>query len=70
MNCPMEGARCLDTNTIYEATVSAVGKVDETYVGLSKPDWKSRYNNHTDTFRHSRKRVRTRLAGYIWKLKD
>ena len=69
-NCPMDGARCLDKCTIYEATVSAVGKADETYVGLSKPEWKSRYNNHTDTFRHSRKRVRTRLAGYIWKLQD
>ena len=42
--------------------------MDQTYVGLSKPEWKSRYNNHTDTFRHSHKRVRTRLAGYIWKL--
>ena len=70
VNCPMEGARCLDTCSIYQATVSAVGKVNETYIGLAKPDWKGRYNNHTDTFRHSSKRVRTSLAGYIWKLKD
>ena len=70
VNCPMEGARCLDTCSIHEATVSAVGKVEETYIGLAKPDWKGRYNNHTDTFRHSSKRVRTSLAGYIWKLKD
>ena len=47
-----------------------MGNVDETYIGLAKPDWKGRYNNHTDTFRHSSKRVRTSLAGYIWKLKD
>ena len=69
-NCPLEGARCLDTCTIYQAEVSAVGKREETYIGLSKPDWKGRYNNHTDTFRHSRKRVRTSLAGYIWQLQD
>ena len=26
---------------IYESMVSAVGKVDQTYIGLSNPDWKS-----------------------------
>ena len=69
-NCPMEGARCLDTCTVYQATVSAVGKVEETYIGLSKPPFKSRYGNHKSTFKHSQKRMKTTLAGYIWKLQD
>ena len=37
---------------------------------MSAPSWKLRYNNHTDTFRHSSKRIRTKLAGHIWRLKD
>ena len=36
-NCPMEEARCLDTNTIYQAEVEAAGK-KETYIGLSMPE--------------------------------
>ena len=41
-NCPMEGARCLDTNTIYQAEVEADGKEKQTYIGLSKPERKAR----------------------------
>ena len=68
--CPMEGARCLDTCSVYQATVSAVGKVEETYIGLWKPPFKSRYGNHKSTFKHSHMRMKTTLAGYIWKLQD
>ena len=68
--CPVDGARCKDASVVYQADVTAVGKRKEGYVGMSGPSWKLRYNNHTDTFRHSNKRVRTRLAGYIWTLQD
>ena len=68
--CPVEGARCKDALVVYQADVTAVGKPKEGYVGMSAPSWKLRYNNHTDTFRHSNKRIRTKLAGYIWQLKD
>ena len=47
-----------------------MGKVEETYIGLWKPPFKSRYGNHKSTFRHSHKRMKTTLAGYIWKLQD
>ena len=68
--CPMEGARCKDTNLLYGATVSEPGKPDATYAGISAPSWKIRYGNHTHSFRHSCKRGNTSLAGYIWRLKD
>ena len=68
--CPVDGARCKDDHVIYQADVTAVGKAKEGYVGMSAPSWKLRYNNHTDTFRHTNKRIRTKLAGYVWKLKD
>ena len=68
--CPMEGARCKDTNLLYGATVSEQGKPDATYAGISAPSWKTRYANHTHSFRHTGKRGNTSLAGYIWRLKD
>ena len=47
-----------------------MGKVEETYIGLWKPPFKSRYGNHKSTFKHSHMRMKTTLAGYIWKLQD
>ena len=69
-SCPMEGARCKDTNTLYLATVHETSKPDAIYAGISAPSWKIRYGNHTHSFRHSGKRVNTSLAGYVWRLKD
>ena len=66
----MDGARCLDTNVIYQAEVTAVGKKKEGYVGMAAPPWKSRYGNHKTDFKYSSKRRHTRLAGYVWQLKD
>ena len=39
------------------------------YIGLSKPEWKTRYGNHKTNFKHSAQRVKTTL-GYVWELKD
>ena len=47
-----------------------MGKRKEGYVGMSAPSFKLRFNNHTDNFKYSSKRQRTRLAGYIHQLKD
>ena len=66
----MEGARCLDTNTIYQAEVEVVGKEKETYIGLSMPEWKARYANHKTNFKHSNQRTKTTLATHVWELND
>ena len=68
--CPVDGARCKDDNVIYQAGVTAVGKRREGYVGMCAPSFKSRLGNHKTDFKHSGKRKHTRLAGYVWSLKD
>ena len=50
--CSVNGDRCKDD----QADVMAAGKTKEGYVGMSD---QLRYNNHTDTFRHTNKRIRT-----------
>ena len=50
--------------------MTAEGKPKMKYVGVSGPSWKLRYGNHKASFTHSTKRKQTRLAGYIWSLKD
>ena len=68
-NCPV-GARCKDDKVIYQAYVTAPGRRREGYVGMSAPSWKLRYANHTSNFRNPGARVRTKLAGHVWELKD
>ena len=42
----------------------------ETYVGLTENEFKTRYRNHTSSFRHTKHRHSTELSKYIWTLKD
>ena len=68
--CPLEG-NCLTKGVIYQATVTRVdNNKEETYVGLTENNFKTRYNGHICSFRHSSKRNSTTLSNYIWKLKD
>ena len=68
--CIMEGRRCRESSAVYQATVSADDGSEETYVGISESQWKLRYNNHTQSFRHASKKTASMLSRYIWKLKD
>ena len=83
-DCPLDG-ECLATNIIYQAKVKALPPkraqlVDEvidprtnqvqTYLGRTKPTWKSRSYNHTASFDHRSKRIHSGLSEYIWDLKD
>ena len=69
-NCPMEGARCLDSNILYHAKVEEEGKPDAGYVGLTANTFKVRYGNHKTSFKYSAKRINSSLAGHVWRLKD
>ena len=68
--CPLNG-QCLTSGVIYQATVTEQdsGK-EETYTGITDNQFKTRFNNHNSTFRHSSKRNNTSLSNYIWTLKD
>ena len=83
-DCPL-GGECLAANIIYQAKVKALPpkrarleeEVDDprtkevqTYLGRSKPPWKSRSYNHTASFDHREKRKDSGLSQYAWDLKD
>ena len=48
--CPPEG-KCLQTSIVYKADVIR-NKESHIYYGTSDGEFKSRYNNHTNSFRH------------------
>ena len=67
-SCPLNGD-CLIQNVVYQGTVeSAMGK--ETYIGLTTNQFKTRFRNHTASFRNENKRNATELSKHIWSLKD
>ena len=68
--CPLDG-NCLQTATIYQTTVTRTdNNTSETYVGLTENDFKTRYRNHTASFRHAHSRASTELSKHIWTLTD
>lgn len=66
--CPMQG-ECRKAGIIYQATVETVTD-KQTYIGLTENDFKTRYNNHTASFRHEKNKNATELSKYIWALKN
>ena len=67
--CPLNG-NCLQSSLIYHATVTRKDNgTIETYIGLTENDFKTRYRNHTASFRHTKHRNSTELSKHIWTLK-
>ena len=53
--CPMNGSGdCRKENVIYKASITSEQST-KYYYGLSEPEFKTRYNNHTASFRHKHK---------------
>ena len=67
-SCPLDG-KCNVRNTIYQAEVTT-SQSKQTYIGLCDTSFKSRYRNHTCSFRNERYRNSTELSKYVWGLKD
>ena len=68
--CPMNGnGDCRKENVIYKASITS-DQTTKYYYGLSEPEFKTRYNNHTASFRHKHKEKETLLSRYIWQLKE
>ena len=68
--CPLT-ENCLESSVVYQATVTRNdNNTAETYIGLTENDFKTRYRNHTASFRHTRLRNSTELSKHIWTLKD
>ena len=67
--CPLDG-KCLATELVYQADVTASDNSIKRYIGLTAPTFKSRLANHNKSFNHRRYEHDTKLSVYIWQLKD
>ena len=68
--CPLNG-NCLQPSVIYQAIIKRKdNNTSEMYIGLTENDFKTRYRNHTASFRHAKHRNSTELSKHIWTLKD
>ena len=62
---------CLQSSVIYQATVKRNdNNTSETYIGLTENAFKTRYRNHTASFRHTKHRNSMELSKHVWSLKD
>ena len=69
-SCPLPG-KCLTESVVYQATVTRQDNLEkETYVGHTEVPFKTRYNNHTSSFRNIKHKHSTELSKYIWQLKQ
>ena len=66
--CPLNG-QCLAQNIVYKCIASTSMNRDKTYLGTTEGDFKKRYNNHTNSFRHKLYSKETTLSKYIWEIK-
>ena len=63
--------KCLTESVVYQAIVKREDTGEEkSYVGHTEGKFKTRYNNHTNSFRNAKHRYATALSKYIWQLKE
>ena len=60
---------CLAQDVVYKCITSTSMNPDKTYLETAEGDFKKRYNNHTNSFRHNRYSKDTILSKYIWEIK-
>ena len=66
-SCALNG-KCIHQCMVYKAEVSTNTTYKE-YYGASEGEFKSRYNNHTQSFRNISHINDTELSKYLWTLK-
>ena len=54
---------------MYQAEVKSQGS-SKAYVGVTSTSFKTRYNNHKNSFNDRSKRYSTELSKHVWDLKD
>ena len=67
-SCPHNG-KCLQTCIVYKADV-ITNKDNHIYYGASDGEFKSLYNNHTNSFRYRHHEQDTKLSKHIWEIQD
>ena len=70
-SCPLDN-NCNSENIVYLAEIHPEGMEKEKrfYIGVSKGPWKTRYNNHTHSFRKKDSGKSTALSNHYWYLID
>ena len=68
-SCPLDG-KWLTKCVVYKATVTeTTSNNQETYIGLTENEFKTRFNLHKSSFKLEHKRTSTTLSNHVWKLK-
>ena len=67
-SCPLDG-NCQVKNIVYKATVTTEQNY-RIYYGTAEGEFKTRYNNNTNLFRHRQNIIKTELSKYIGQLND
>ena len=66
--------KCLINEVVYKAEIETYNDTNElstkVYFRIRETEFKSRYNNHTMSFRNRTHENDTKLSKYIWSLKD
>ena len=69
-SCPLDG-KCLTKCVVHKATVTeTTSNNQETYIGLTENEFKTRFNLHKSSFKLEHKRTSTTLSEHVWKLKN
>ena len=69
-SCPLDG-KCLTKCVLYKATVTeTTSNNQETYIGLTENEFKTRFNLHESSFKLEPKRTSTTLSEHVWILKN
>ena len=68
-SCPLDG-KCLTKCILYKATVTeTTSNNQETYIGQTENEFKTRFNFYKSSFKLEHKRTSTTLSDHVWKLK-
>ena len=69
ISCPFDD-KCLTKCVVYKAIGTEItSNNQETYIGLTKNEFKTRFNLHKSSFKLEHKRTSTTLSDHVWKLK-
>ena len=66
--CPMDG-NCLQKCFVYQTQVNSVNS-RKYYFGTWEDEYKTRYNNHTKSFRNRGYEKEIEISKYSWNLED
>ena len=69
-SCALDG-KCLTKCVVYKATLTeTISNNQETYIGLTENEFKTRFNLDKSSFKLEHKRTSTTLGEHVWELKN